>query len=479
MEIKQILDHVDQLKNEIDKLRPIDPEQESRIMQKFRLEWTFHSNAIEGNTLTFGETKAFLLHGVTAQGKPFRDYLDIKGHHEAVDDLLTIVRQQKPLTEADIRELHRIILVEPYEVDAMTPDGRPAKRRVRPGQYKTMPNHVRTSTGNIHYYASPEETPAKMGDLMDWYRRELDKGQVHPLVLAATFHYQFVTIHPFDDGNGRMARLLMNLILMQAGFPPVIVRNDAKDTYLLALEKADEDNDLEPFISLVGEALTRSLDLYLRGAKGENIEEFDDLDKKLALLHKKLEVEETARPEKNPVILLNFSNTFLEPFLSRLFTQLAKFDHFFSRNFFRLTYYREEEPRKKVYFNSPSALHSITNTIKKTIGVSSIYIVYEWSDFISDNRFHLLFTLDIDLRRYGYEISWLTHNYQSDYTRFTVYNEDDDWDAMQSLNDIQREKEKILITGRYDIIFSEEEIQKPVQIVTDEIYKVLEQKTGN
>ncbi|MCL4870336.1 MAG: Fic family protein [Anaerolineae bacterium] len=104
-------------------------------------------------------------------------------------------------------------------------------------QYKTAPNHVRTRTGEIHYFAIPEETPALMADLFTWYRQEL--GQFHPLVLAATFHYRFVIIHPFDEGNGRMARLLMNLLLLQAGYPPVIVPLSARNEYLLERKEGD------------------------------------------------------------------------------------------------------------------------------------------------------------------------------------------------------------------------------------------------
>ncbi|MCP4422846.1 MAG: Fic family protein, partial [Chloroflexi bacterium] len=200
--------------------------------------------------------------------------------------------EQKSLTEADVRELHKVILVEPYEVAARTPDDRSTKRTIQPGQYKTVPNHVETKTGEMHFFATPEETPAKMADLMAWYRHELEKDDLHPLILAATFHYQFVTIHPFDDGNGRMARLLMNLIFMQMGFPPVIVRTEEKNNYLFALEQADE-GDLEPFIVHIGTELLSSLDLLLRGAKGGNVEESSNLGKKLALLEKKIEGNET------------------------------------------------------------------------------------------------------------------------------------------------------------------------------------------
>ncbi len=248
MTVQQIITQVDALKLELDALRPIAPEQEQRIKQKLRLEWTYHSNAIEGNTLTFGETKAFLLHGITAQGKPFRDYLDVEGHADAIDYLIDMIRRKETLTEAAIRELHKIILVRPYEMDAVTTDGRFIKRTIHPGQYKLMPNHVRTSSGDVHYYASPEETPILMNELVTWYRDALAKEALHPLILAVTFHYRFVAIHPFDDGNGRMARLLMNLILMQAGYVPTIVQTGTKNEYILALEKADEDDDLSDFI---------------------------------------------------------------------------------------------------------------------------------------------------------------------------------------------------------------------------------------
>jgi Fic family protein len=271
VDLRTLIDHIDHLKGEIDALRPIDAGQEARVRQMLRIDWNYHSNAIEGNTLTLGETRAFLLHGITAKGKPFRDYLDIKGHNEAIAYLEQMVRGQEPLTEVVIRELHRILLIEPYDVDAVTPDGRPTRRRIAIGQYKTAPNHVRTSTGEMHYYATPEETPAQMGDLVAWHRRETESRALHPLLLAATFHYRFVAIHPFDDGNGRMARLLMNLILMQHGYTPVVIRLETRADYLLALETADA-GDLADFVALVGEELIRALELLLKAATNQDLQ---------------------------------------------------------------------------------------------------------------------------------------------------------------------------------------------------------------
>ena len=288
MQLQDYLTRINRLQEEINALRPIDGVQEARLLQKLRLEWNFHSNSIEGNSLTFGETKAFLMHGLTAKGKPFKDYLDIKGHDEVIDALTDLIQHNEALTEVTIRNLHKILLVEPYRAEAITPDGVRTTRTIQVGQYKTAPNHVRTSTGLVHYFASPEETPARMADLMQWYRTMRAEENLHPVVLAATFHFRFVAIHPFDDGNGRMARILMNLFLMQAGYPIVVLRKDQKQEYFLALEQADA-GDLEPFVILVAQALIQTQELYLQAAQGESIDDLADFDKQLSLLRQSVD----------------------------------------------------------------------------------------------------------------------------------------------------------------------------------------------
>lgn len=164
-----IIKQVDELKNQIDAMRPLPPDVEGRVMQKLRLDWNYHSNAIEGNRLSYGETVALLMHGITAKGKPMKDHLDIQGHNEAIDYLLSIVKDGRPITETDIRGLHEVILVEPYRVKGKTENGLDSSKQVALGEYKKMPNHVETITGELHYYATPEETPAKMQELMEWY----------------------------------------------------------------------------------------------------------------------------------------------------------------------------------------------------------------------------------------------------------------------------------------------------------------------
>lgn len=282
------IEKAQKLKSELDALRPLSKEVELRIMQKFRLDWNYHSNHLEGNSLSYGETKALILFGITAQGKPLKDHFEMTGHDEAIKWIMEVIKQERPLSENFIRELHKLLLKEPYEVEAITPEGNPTRKRIEIGQYKTIPNHVKTVTGEIFRFATPEETPALMGDLIDWYRSEIMKEDINPVIVASEFHYRFIRIHPFDDGNGRTARILMNFILMQFGYPPVIIKTDDKSNYFGVLRQADA-GLIEPFIDYIASNLVSSLNLMIKGAKGESIEDPDDFDKEISLLKQKFE----------------------------------------------------------------------------------------------------------------------------------------------------------------------------------------------
>lgn len=137
------------LKNELDQLHPIPKEREEIIMLKFRLDWNYHSNNLEGNSLTFGETKALILFGITGKGKPIIDHIEMVGHDKSVKWVMDVVKGDYRLTEAFIRELNTLLLKEPYEVDAISPDGQHTKRWIEVGKYKSVPNHVSTKTGEL------------------------------------------------------------------------------------------------------------------------------------------------------------------------------------------------------------------------------------------------------------------------------------------------------------------------------------------
>ncbi len=327
MELKILVQEINSLKNEIDKLRPISPEIEGRIIQKFRLDWNYHSNNIEGNKLTYGETKTFLLHGITANGKPLKDHLEIKGHNEALLLLEDIIKEDRNITENFIRELHVLILKESYYNKSVSTSGQIIERKIEVGKYKTQPNHVLTQTGEIHYFANPEETSAKMFDLIEWYKKINNDINVHPLNTASLFHYKFISIHPFDDGNGRLARILMNLILMQNGYPPVIIKTEKKEDYYRALQSADG-GDENLFTEYIGGQLKNSLELYLKGAKGENIDEITDIDKQIELLKAQL----NGQKEKKIIDKIQFVKIYQDiakPLLLKTLRKLEKFDELF------------------------------------------------------------------------------------------------------------------------------------------------------
>ena len=289
------LARVAELRSQLDAVRPLPREVEERVLQKFRLWWTYHSNALEGNALTLGETQTFLMEGLTAKGKPLKDHLDIRGHHAAIDYLLEFIRKKETLTEAVIRELHKVILGEDHYVEAENADGQPVRKLIRVGEYKTEPNARRTPTGERKFYASPTEAPARMRDLITAYREDSARGEKHVVEIAARFHHEFTAIHPFDDGNGRMTRLLTNLILMQAGFPPVVIRTQERNAYILALSKGDQ-GELEDITVFIADHLIESMELYLRGARGEEVSEPTDVDKEIAILKRELGHIEAALP---------------------------------------------------------------------------------------------------------------------------------------------------------------------------------------
>ncbi len=288
-----ILETIDQLKSELDTLRPLPSDVVGRVNQKLRLEWNYHSNAVEGNSLTLGETRSLILHGITAHGKPMRDHLDIQGHDNAVKAVEDAVRNEEALNEVFIRNLHQVLLKEPYEMDARAPDGRIVKRRVSIGSYKAGPNNVLTATGEVHYFTPPELVKPEMTDLLDWYHESERTGE-HPIVLAAVFHYRFVAIHPFDDGNGRLARLLMNLILIRHGYTVAMIRAADRGLYIDILERGQRTGrspvagDLREFIEFVASSCESSLRLHLRAARGESFDEQGDIRREIDLFRKSL-----------------------------------------------------------------------------------------------------------------------------------------------------------------------------------------------
>lgn len=226
-------------KVELDQLRLRVPGGTGNFDHSQDLELTYTSNAIEGNTLTAVETTMVIEQGITVAGKPLRDHLEAIDHFEAIRYVRDLARQQTPLTEMDLRNLHRLVLLR------SAPDSA--------GRYADQGRYVLTETGR-HSFPSPAEIPALMGEFSAWLGAAANTPDT-----AFAAHRRLVDIHPFNDGNGRTSRLLMNLILIRGGYPPVAVRPQDRPAYIAGLQQAQAGGGADAFDNLLYQRLDETL----------------------------------------------------------------------------------------------------------------------------------------------------------------------------------------------------------------------------
>jgi excisionase family DNA binding protein len=237
-------------KYKLDSFRPLPPGLVRNLDEWFNVELTYTSNAIEGNTLTRAETALVVEKGLTVKGKSLTEHLEATNHVEALEYVKTLIcKKRYEITEQDILDIHRLILNK-IEAD-------------NAGRYRQ--NHARV-TGSLVILPNPVKIPKLLQDFMGWLR---NNNPDHVAKIASDAHYRLVSIHPFTDGNGRTSRLLMNLLLMQEGYPPAIIRKEDRLEYINSLEKAQIGGNLDDFYNLVYEAVDRSLDIYLEAIEPE------------------------------------------------------------------------------------------------------------------------------------------------------------------------------------------------------------------
>ena len=278
------MNKIESLYQEWQSLQPISQEVQNKIDQKFMLEFNYNSNHIEGNTLTYGQTEMLLLFGKVIEEANMKDLEEMKASNVGLKMVKEAAQDKnQPLSEYFIRVLHQTLLREDYTVYRQLPDGTNTSYIVHAGQYKTRPNSVITITGERFEYASPEETPALMKDLIEWYNQEEQAGTMTPIELASLFHYRYIRIHPFEDGNGRISRLIVNYILYRHGYPMIVVRTKDKKNYLTALSQSDINigkspseganatlNQIEPFTEYLGNVLYNDIKAYISIIKGKD-----------------------------------------------------------------------------------------------------------------------------------------------------------------------------------------------------------------
>ena len=255
--LQTLFEKANNLRDELNLIKDNDSNLWQTILQKLKIDWTYNSNSIEGSTLSLGDTHFFLTEGLTVEGKPFRDFLDAKNHLEAIDYLYEIISDQREISEGLIKELNALILSGVSFTKAQDAYGNPTRKRATPGRYKSQPNYVLLPSGEIYSYVEPIHVQLQMQELVEWIEQSFSTKST--IWIASIVHYNLVRIHAFDDGNGRGARILMNLILMKSGFPPAVIRTERKRAYLNALHQADE-GEIIPFVEFVTMELIETME---------------------------------------------------------------------------------------------------------------------------------------------------------------------------------------------------------------------------
>lgn len=245
-EDEEIIAKINKLKKQLDALRPISKAQLQNLRNYFKVQYTFDSNRIEGNTLTLQETALVVDKGITISGKSVQEHLEAINHSEAVEFIIDLAQNKTGITEYVLKQLHGLVL---RGID-----------KNNAGKYRSVNVMI---SGSSHKPPQPFMLGKLMEDYFLFY--ELNKGTMHPVLLAAEMHERLVTIHPFIDGNGRTSRLIMNLILMQHGFPITNISGERQNrlAYYNSLESAQVENDKSKFYEFVCRAVHFALNEYL------------------------------------------------------------------------------------------------------------------------------------------------------------------------------------------------------------------------
>ena len=235
-----LLKKVEEKKKRLDGLRPLSKDALKKLLEDIRLRHTYHSDAIEGNTLTLQETKLVLEEGVTIGGKPLKDHIEAKNDAEAFDIMVKLVHAKKPISQEIIQQIHEIVTKGILEES---------------GKYRTE---------NVRITGSKTTPPSysKIVKLMEEYISNIEELKLHPIKMATFIHHELVRIHPFLDGNGRVSRLISNLYLMKQGYPPIVLKKEDRRKYYRVLRRADE-SDLSPFTNFIAQATHEALMYYL------------------------------------------------------------------------------------------------------------------------------------------------------------------------------------------------------------------------
>lgn len=367
------------LKNKIDTIKEkivqngkLTKEQINKINNKFRLEWNFNSNSMEGNTLTIEETRSVMVGNLEVHQKPIKDVLEMKGHDEVISEILKIGKGEIRLSERRIKDIHLGIM---HEEDL--------ERKKKIGNWKPENNEIFNHKGEKYTFVDWELVPERMHDLLNKTNAAIDaiqansKNAPHPIDVALQFHLEYLEIHPFYDGNGRTARILTNLILIALGYTPFWITKEERSIYYNFISDIQSyGGDKEAFYQYVAGLIERSEQLVLDVIEGKNIEEEDDFEKELELLKRQLKAkDDKVVPKSNEIIKELYNNSFRKLFI-HLVEKTKKFDEMFVEKKFQNSAEGNRSWNKGIeYFDDffENIYEEKSNTIDHNFGESPKY----------------------------------------------------------------------------------------------------------
>ncbi|MFA5830020.1 MAG: Fic family protein [Candidatus Gracilibacteria bacterium] len=244
----KVLKKITAQQKKLESFRPLSPELVKNLEQWFKIELTYTSNAIEGNTLSRQETALVVEKGITIGGKSMNEHLEAINHAQALEYIKKFVqKKRRNISERDILDIHHIILSKIDDTNA--------------GRYRSVSVRI---AGSTVVMPNPLKVPELMSEFTKWLHGKIDD---HPVKIAADAHFKFVSIHPFTDGNGRTARLLMNLLLLQEGYPPALIKKEDRLKYINAIEKGQLSQGMNDYYRIIYESVENSLNIYLKAVE--------------------------------------------------------------------------------------------------------------------------------------------------------------------------------------------------------------------
>ncbi len=387
MNLEKLLYKIENNQELISSFGHLDKKILKKINYKLRLEWNYNSNHIEGGTLTKGETRSVMIGNIDIHQKSIKDVIEMKGHDEVVLEVMKIGKGEVRISEKRIKDIHRSIIFEEDEV-----------KKSQIGIWKTIENEIINYKNEKYNFPIPEEIPELIHKLLNKTNADINKifykkkNALHPVIIAANFHIDFVSIHPFFDGNGRIARVLTNLILITCGFPVIVIKSELLDLYHKLLGDIQcYGSDRVLFQCFVAERVLETQYLILDALKGKNIDEMSDWEKKLEMLKVDIASNEEVKITKNEEVVKEVFEQTIFPFIEKLLHKVEKFNDLFAE---RVIWFGNNHKLQsfeslieiKERFNSDNKFYSDQTVLKlewdgfKKAGINTftVYIAFYW-----------------------------------------------------------------------------------------------------